>query len=195
MNKHVTQLVKQRQDPLRARYRERPGEAQIVDHAKANSVGLYPFHGKVLVGDGQEAWKFGIHRAIGGDHDLPNPGDILCASLAACLDSTVRMLAGRMGVGLAGLEVSVHAVADVRGCLMVERGVPAGFQRIDVDVHFKPEDGTDPALVSNLAGLAEQCCVILQTLRSDIPVTTRFGQRTAIHAAAGRGDAAGAASH
>lgn len=175
MSKNMTALVTQRQEPLQSHYKHAPEEARITDHAVAKGADADPFHGTVTVGDGQSApWDFGIHRAVGGDHDLPNPGDILCAALAACLDSTLRMIAARMGVALDSLEVTVSAGADVRGCLMVDRTVPAGFQRIDVDVRLKPAEGIDPARIKMLTSTAEQCCVVLQTLRGDVPVTTTF---------------------
>jgi uncharacterized OsmC-like protein len=173
-------MVKARQDPLYARYRETPGKAWITDHATASSFGSDPFHGVVVAGDGRAPpLNFGIHRAIGGDHDLPNPGDLLCASLAACLDATLRMIAGRMNVELASLEVSVSAFADVRGCLMVDRGTPVGFQRIEADVHIKAADGADPAKVGALVSAAERSCVILQTLRSNLPIEARFSEPAA----------------
>lgn len=179
MDKAAVNYVAQRQDPLRKRYLERPAEAQIVDHARADSMGSDPFHGTAVVGDAHFPLNFGIHRAVGGDHDLCNPGDILCAALAACLDSTLRLIAVRMGVTLEALEVEVSAFADVRGCLMVARDVPSGFQRIDVDVRIKAGEGVDPASIGMLTAAAERCCVILQTLRSDIPVQTRFNESTA----------------
>jgi uncharacterized OsmC-like protein len=183
MNEHTIDIVTQRQEPLRKRYRERPERAQIADHARTASIGLDPFHGVVVAGDSQVSLEFGIHRAVGGDHDLQNPGDMLCAALAACLDSTLRMIATRMGVALKTLAVEVRAFADVRGCLMVDREVPVGFQRIDVDVLIQTEDGTDPKQIGQLTSTAERCCVVLQTLRSDVPVNTRFGGQAAIAAA------------
>lgn len=179
MDGNATNLVRRRQEPLRQRYREEPGEAQIADHARADNVGADPFHGVVVAGDGAAPLTFGIHRAVGGDHDLPNPGDILCAALAACLDSTLRMIAARMGVALDALEVEAKAFADVRGCLMVDRDVPAGFQQIDVDVLISAGEGADPARIGMLTSAAERCCVVLQTLRSDVPVATRFREATA----------------
>lgn len=175
MSDDFTTLVTQRQEPLQGHYRTTPDDAQISDYAVANSAGADPFHGAVTAGDGQAGpLDFGIHSAIGGEHDLPNPGDMLCGALAACLDSTLRMIAARMGVHLDDLEVSVNALADVRGCLMVDRTVPAGFQGIDADVRLTPAEGTDPAQVRMLTSAAEQCCVVLQTLRGDVPVTTNF---------------------
>ena len=181
---HPQGLVKTRQDPLCVRYRVSPGEAWITDHATASSASSDPFHGVVVAGDGQAApLGFGIHRAVGGDHDLPNPGDLLCAALAACLDSTLRMVAERMDLRLETLEVSVKAFADVRGCLMVDRGVAAGFQRIAVDVSVKAADGVDPAKVKALVAAAERSCVVLQTLRSNPPVETRLTEPIASEAA------------
>jgi uncharacterized OsmC-like protein len=183
MNENTIDTVTQRQNSLRRLYRERPDQARIADHARTASIGRDPFHGVVVTGDSQVSLEFGIHRAVGGDHDLQNPGDMLCAALAACLDSTLRMIAARMGLVLKTVIVEVRAAADVRGCLMVDRDVPAGFQRIDVDVVVEGEDGTDPAQIGKLTSAAERCCVVLQTLRSDIAVDTRFGGPAATAAA------------
>ena len=175
MTQDMTALVKQRQDPLQDRYTNAPYAARITDHAVASNRGADPFHGTVTAGDSPDAsWDFGLHRAVGGDHDLPNPGDLLCAALAACLGSTLRMIAARMAVPLDSVEVAVRAHVDVRGCLMVDRAVPAGFERIDVDVFLNPAAGADPEQIRMLASAAERCCVVLQTLRSDVPVTTKF---------------------
>lgn len=183
MNQDATDFVARRQEPLRRLYRERPDQAQITDHALTASTGSDPFHGVVVVGEHEVSLDFGIHRAIGGDHDLQNPGDLLCAAMAACLDSTLRMIAARMGIALDEIVVEVRALADVRGCLMVDRQVPVGFRRIDVDVLIEAEEGTDPAQISKLASVAERCCVVLQTLRSDIAVDTKFRGSAAIAAA------------
>ena len=49
----------------------------------------------------------GVHRAVGGLHDAPTPGDLLCAALAACQDSTFRMIANLMNIELEDLTVDV----------------------------------------------------------------------------------------
>lgn len=159
--------VERRQRPLIERYRQAPGEARIIDRARTwGGVGEDPFHGRVVAGPDGHGTEiaFGIHRAVGGDHDAPNPGDLLCAGLAACMDSTLRMIADRLGVRLAELEVEVTAHADVRGCLRVDRAVPVGFQRIRCETRLRPADGTEPALVARLRAAAEECCVVFQTL-------------------------------
>jgi len=167
--------VRSRQDPLRKHYKVSPEDARITDRAiTTGGTGLDPFHGKVVPGseDYGIVWPFGIHRAVGGDHDLPNPGDILSAALAACLDSTIRLIAARMGVYLTSLSVEVAADVDVRGCLLVDREVPVGFQEMRCHVALEATNGTDPQLVQMLLAASENNCVVLQTLRSGVRITT-----------------------
>src|SRR5574342_492627 len=153
---HGSDKVRSRQDPLRKRYREFPEEAKITDRAKTiGGTESDPFHGKVVPGseDHGVVWSFGIHRAIGGDHDMPNPGD---------------MLAARLGVALVSLSVEVAADVDVRGCLVVDRSVPAGFQHMQCHVVLKAAEGTDPQLVQMLLAASENSCVNFQTLRAGL---------------------------
>lgn len=169
--------VRARQEPLRARYRDEPGEALITDRARTTGgAALDAFHGEIVPGseDYGVLWKFGIHRAIGGDHDLPNPGDLLCAALAACLDSTLRILADRLGVGIVSLSVEVDARIDVRGTLVVDRSVPVGFQAMRCRVRLETGEGVDPGLVQKLLAAAEHSCVNLATLRSGVSVEASY---------------------
>ncbi len=184
-------LVQQRQDPLRARYRGAPAEAWINDGAQTISAcGGDPFHGVVApANSGDATLQFGIHRAIGGFHDYPNPGDLLSAALAACFDSTLRMIAEHLGIRLETLEVKVDAECDVRGCLLVERAVPVGFQRMHCGVRLQTKDRVDEETIKRLIAAAEHSCVVMQTLRNGVNVQT---QVETIHAAAA---VAAAASH
>jgi uncharacterized OsmC-like protein len=168
-------VVKQRQDPLRERYRSVAVDARITDRARTVfDASADPFHGAVVPGEGGEQWRFGIHRAIGGYHDLPNPGDTLCAALASCLDATLRMIAERLGVPIRSVEVAVDADLDVRGTLLVDRDVPVGFQSMRCHVDLQPCGQSDPAKVRMLLAAAEHSCVVLQTLRKGVPVETRI---------------------
>lgn len=167
--------VRDRQLPLYDRYEDAPEEATITDRAKTtDGTETDPFHGVIEPGsqDYGVAWGFGIHSAVGGFHDAPNPGDVLCAALAACLDSTTRIVAARLGVTLERLEVDVSADVDVRGTLVVERDVPVGFQSMRCHVDIQAEEGTDPERVTQLVEAAEYSCVNLQTLRGGVDVAT-----------------------
>ena len=83
------------QIPLRKRYKAEPEVALVIDRARAlGNDPDDPFHSNVMpMPQCGIAVPVGVHRAIGGLHDAPTPGDILCAALAACQDSSVRMVA------------------------------------------------------------------------------------------------------
>jgi uncharacterized OsmC-like protein len=168
-------LVQRRQDPLRVRYRSEPAEAWISDGAQTISAcGGDPFHGVVVPANSADApLQFGIHRAVGGFHDYPNPGDLLSAALAACFDSTLRMIADHLGIRLESLEVKVDAECDVRGCLLVERTVPVGFQRMRCGVRLQTKDNIGEETIRMLLAAAEHSCVVMQTLRNGVAVQTQ----------------------
>ncbi|MGE5336542.1 MAG: OsmC family protein [Gemmatimonadota bacterium] len=174
-------LVQQRQGPLRERYRSVPAEAWIRDSAQTiNACAGDPFHGTVVPANGAGApLRFGIHRSVGGFHDQPNPGDILSAALAACFDSTLRILADHLGVRLESVEVKVEAECDVRGCLLVNSAVPVGFQRMCCRVLLQPKDEVDEEAIQMLVAAAENSCVVLQTLRNGVSVQTQIETRHA----------------
>jgi uncharacterized OsmC-like protein len=167
--------VSVRQDPLREEYKIAPHKASIIDGAIAKSGSVEdPFHGFVYPGSkdyGVEI-QYGIHEAVGGYHDAPNPGDILSAALSACLDSTIRIIANRLHVHIVRLEVEVTAHIDVRGTLMVDRNVRVGFQKMQCKVDIEVAKGTDSKLVDKVLTAAERSCVTLQTLRNGVEIET-----------------------
>jgi uncharacterized OsmC-like protein len=116
----------------------------------------------------------GVHRAVGGLHDAPTPGDILCAALAACQDSSVRMVANILGITLESLEVEVIGDVDVRGTLAMNAEVPVGFRAIRCAVRVKAKEGTDPRLLEKLRIASERSFVVLQTLLHPPRVETAF---------------------
>ncbi len=173
----MVSIVKQRQDPLRERYRSAADEARIIDRARTVDVRTDPFHGTVAPGDRHSIrWRFGIHKAAGGYHDQPNPGDMLCAALASCLDSTIRMVADRLHIGIRSLEVEVTAEVDNRGALVGDHTVPVGFQGMECRGRLQAADATEPAKLQMLLAAAEHSCVVLQTLRKGLPVKAHVAE-------------------
>lgn len=167
--------VRKHQNPLIKLYKQSPEKAMVTDHAKTNSSQLNdPFHGEVEPGKEEHTfvWKFGVHEGVGGPHDFPVPGDILCAALATCLDSTIRLIANRFDLRLQVLEVDVSADVDLRGTLVVDREVPVGFQSMQCHITIEGENGTDPQQIKKLVKAAEYSCVVLQTLQSGVSVET-----------------------
>jgi uncharacterized OsmC-like protein len=155
-----------------ARYREHAAEAWTTDHATTLAEVADPLHTSVDLGHGVRL-DLAVHERIGGFSELPVPGDVLCAALAACADSTLRIIASRLGVKLERLVVRAEADVDVRGTLCVEPAVPVGFQAMRVHIQLLAPEA-DPRALSKLLLAAEQCCVVLRTLRAGVPVTVSW---------------------
>lgn len=178
----------ERHASLRSLYRGRPDEAltRKVGSTSASAVpATDPFHGEVEIGRGYgTSLRFGLDRSVGGLHDRPNPGDLLCAALAACEDGTIRMVADLMGVTLEELEVEVSGEVDVRGALAIDPDVRVGFNSLACEVRLRAAAGTDPRLVDKLVAAASRFCVNLDTLRDgvDVEVKDRIQQEGAIDA-------------
>ena len=164
------------QIPLRQRYKAEPKEALVIDHARAlGSDPSDPFHSIVMpMPECGIAVPVGVHRAIGGLHDAPTPGDMLCAALAACQDSSLRIVANILGITLESLEVNVTGDVDVRGTLAMNAEVPVGFRAIRCAVRLKAREGTEPRLLEKLRIASERSCVVLQTLLHPPRVETMF---------------------
>jgi uncharacterized OsmC-like protein len=126
---------------------------------------------------GDEEAAAGEHPALDvGQEPLAErePGELLCAALAACADISVRMVADLLRVQLDELEVDVSGELDVRGTLDVDRSVPVGFQRLAMAVRVQAAPETPPARIDHLAAAAERACVVLDTLRRGVPVDVTF---------------------
>ncbi|MEZ5739891.1 MAG: OsmC family protein [Burkholderiaceae bacterium] len=164
------------QKPLRASYRATPGQAMVTDHARTGNQQLTdPFRTSVQPMDGCGiVVPIGTHAALGGPHDSPTPGDMLCAALAACQDSAFRMVANLLGIEITRLEVRVTASADVRGAMAMDPGVPVGFQVMSCEVDYSVSDGTPAAMRAKLEVAAQRCCVVQQTLKTPPEVRTVF---------------------
>jgi uncharacterized OsmC-like protein len=164
------------QKPLRARYRTEPSAALVTDHAATIGAEVDdPLHSAVepMPGCGVTV-PIGVHRGLGGLHDQPTPGDMLCAALAACQDSAVRLVANLLGVELESLVVEVTGQVDLRGTMALDMQVPVGFQSMRCRVELRPKEGTDPQRLQRLYAAAERSCVVQQTLRSGVPIETVF---------------------
>ncbi len=175
-----TSVVAERQAPLQARFVDHPNEAVAVKRVRTGGSSRDPLHGSVLpTGFPGSRWDFGIDSKVGGYDDLPNPGHLLCAALAACLDSTIRMLADRVGIELEGMRVDVTGRVDVRGCLAVDRSIRSGFREIGCAVELAADSRVDPRRMSALVEQAERLCVTLDTLREGVPVAVSVQWGTA----------------
>jgi uncharacterized OsmC-like protein len=164
------------QAPIKRRYEERPEEARISMTVRSAPSDLSdPLH-CAIAPDAVPGltWRSGAHPGVGGAGDVPCSGDLLMGALAACQEVTLRMVAAAMNVELETLEVEVSGQADLRGTLAMSREVPVGVTEIRCTTRVTVKEGTNPERARRLLESAERYCVVLNTLRSGVPVESEF---------------------
>jgi uncharacterized OsmC-like protein len=166
--------MKDRQQPLMDQYKLDSSDALVLDHAHTSSEWTdldNPLATAVRFDKSDQHTPIGVHHAVGGDSDMPTPGDILCGALAACLDSTIRIIANRFDLKLKKLNVEVVGKVDVRGTLRVDRKVPVAFQSFEVTVDVKARGFVPGKFLDRLIAGAEQSCIVMQTLSAGSEIT------------------------
>ncbi len=73
----------------------------------------------------------------GGAAGGPRPDQMMRAGLGASLAIGYRLWGARLGVGLDAIEIDIVCESDTRGQLGIAEGVPAGWQRILIDVRIR----------------------------------------------------------
>ena len=177
----AAERLRMRQRSLIDHYKHVPETALVRDHASTSDEHslddgpLDASHSWVKVGRAHSVTvPVAVHAAVGGIADYPVPGDILCAALASCTDSTIRLVANALRVDLQALSVDVAGEVDVRGALFVSPNVPVRFQRFHVNVFVRSAPGMAVERLERLLSTAEHSCVVMQTLRAAVPVTVEY---------------------
>ena len=172
--------VRELQGPLKERYLTQPEEARITLRVRSGSSDLAdPLHCAITPEAVPAlAWQSGAHPGVGGRGDVPCSGDLLLGALAACQEITVRMVAAAMGIALERLEVEAEGELDLRGTMGLDRSVPVGFSAIRCTTRVAIKDDGRPERAQRLLENAERYCVVLNTLRSGIPVESTFALDT-----------------
>lgn len=107
-----------------------------------------------LVTDKPPAWLTDMPEAVGGEARAPSPGWYLRAGAASCLVTTIAMGAAERGIALRRLEVEARSESDTRGMLGAAEGVPAGPQRMALEVTIEA-DGADDRALQDLVDYAD----------------------------------------
>jgi uncharacterized OsmC-like protein len=167
--------VRERQAPIRDRYKADPSAAQVVLAVHSGGSDLSdPLHCAVLPESAPSVtWRSGAHSAVGGDGDVPCSGDLLIGALAACQETTIRMVAANMGIELESLEIEVEADWDARGTLAMG-AYPIGLTAIRCRTTARVAGDVHGERADRLLRSAEKYCVVLNTLRSGVPVESSF---------------------
>ncbi|MFM7293586.1 MAG: OsmC family protein [Burkholderiales bacterium] len=159
------------QAPLKARYREDAGAAQLVLTA----------HGKVaqekIACDVQThlgTTRSGLHPAAGGDGALACSGDMLLQALIGCAGVTLAAVATAVGVAILDCKIEAAGDLDFRGTLGVDKTVAVGFTAIRMT--FALDTDANDAQLETLKKLTDRYCVVYQTLAKGVPIQTTFAR-------------------
>ncbi len=162
---------------LDAAYKADAGHALVVDEAVTTSAfvpGTTALYSQVTLGHYDlPPIDIGVHEKVGGNHDFPNPGELLCAAIAACFDSCIRLICCRLGVDLKALSVQVRGHVDVRGTLKMAQGVPVGFQSFTIDVDIDGGNVPEQTIAAILKA-GEESCVVMQTIKHSPPIEISY---------------------
>jgi uncharacterized OsmC-like protein len=166
----LSNAANDRQSALITRYRRQPEAAWATHLAWTEDAGTAdPYRGTVRVGLSGRALPFSLDDGVGGPHDAPAPGELLCAALAASISAAIRIVASRSDLAIERLTVMATGDVDSRGALG-EAGVRVGFQSIRLEIQLRLEDVFDPGVADVLVARAERRCELLQTLRFAVPI-------------------------
>jgi len=131
---HLRDLYEQKRLALR----RHPSLARSTAHAKVRlTAGLC-----CEVQHGERITLADLPAGEGGGASAAGPGDLMRASLGACLAIGYRSWAARFGIELASVEVDVTVEYDARGQLGLSDDVAIGWQRLRFDVRVA-SDATD----------------------------------------------------
>lgn len=172
--------LRERQAPLKQQYETDPESAKIVMSVRSVTAGNEPTRCTIATagadGKALASWDAAAHPMAGGDGELACSGDLLLASLAACQEITVRMVAAAMGVDLQELEVVVEGDMDFRGTMGIDPETPVGFTAIRSSVRLAAD--VPEERLAKLAARAERYCVVGATLREGTSLTTDISARS-----------------
>lgn len=162
------EALREAQEPLKRRYIEDPGAAQVTLHARgALGEGV-----SCSLQTGRAVAEAGLHPATGGDGSQLCSGDMLLEALVACAGVTLRAVATSLQIPIGDGTVSAEGDLDFRGTLGVSREAPVGFSAIRLD--FELDTDTSDEQLETLVRLTERYCVVLQTLRGLPEVVTNY---------------------
>jgi uncharacterized OsmC-like protein len=97
----------------------------------------------------------------------------LLGALAACQETTIRMVAANLGIELESLDTTVEADWDPRGTLAMG-DYPIGLKAIRCTTTIRVGGDVAEDRAARLLRSAEKYCVVLNTLRSGVPVESNF---------------------
>jgi uncharacterized OsmC-like protein len=162
--------LRAQQAPLKDSYRAHPAAALVTLHAEGQlGEGV-----ACRVSTGQALVEAGLHPATGGSGLQACSGDMLLQALVACAGVTLSAVATALEIPLQEGRLRAEGDLDFRGTLGMSKEVPVGFREIRLE--FLLKSTATPEQLAKLVELTERYCVVLQTLRAPVNVTTTLGR-------------------
>lgn len=162
--------IRERQRPLKERYRADAATARLVHSVSSVPVPDDPMRSRLT--NGTQNWEIAAHAMAGGPDGMACSGDLLLAALAGCQEITIKMVAAAIGIALDDLRVTVTGEMDFRGTMGVEREAPVGYQRLTCEIHVRAAG--DQGRLQRMIEKAEQYCVVRDTLTRGVPIESRI---------------------
>jgi len=164
------------QAPIRESLKRDPASADVkLTVGSAQSDLDDPLHCAITPESVKDVvWRSGAHPAVGGSGDVPCSADLLLGALAACQETTLRMVAANLGIELESLEVTVTGDWDPRGTLAMGKEFPIGLTGIRSTTSVAIKGDVEGDRAERFLRSAEKYCVVLNTLRNGVPVESSF---------------------
>lgn len=154
------------QAPIKDKYRQDPNAARVILKAEGrlgDGIACRIETGKAIA-------EAGLHPATGGDGSQLCSGDMLLEALVACAGVTLKAVATALDIPVRDGVVKASGIFDARGTLGVDKEAPVGLDAIELSFEIDA-DATEEQLAS-LHKLTERYCVVLQTIRGNVPVAS-----------------------
>lgn len=171
--------LKQRQAPLKSKYRDDPASALCTLRVAGT---LDPARVACAIDTWGRRVEAGLHPAAGGDGTFACSADMLLEALVGCAGVTLLAVATALQVPIQGGTVIAEGDVDFRGTLGVSREVPVGF--LAIRLTFTLDGDATPEQLESLKKLCERYCVVAQSLKTPLSVTVGLSQSSSGRSAA-----------
>jgi uncharacterized OsmC-like protein len=105
---------------------------------------------------------------LGGKNGAPSPLDFILAAHAGCLNYMTYFIARELDIPVHGTEITVKGSLDPAKFAGTDRGVRAGYQSLEVNIHIKSPASAEQ--VSRLKSEVEARCPVSDNLAHPTPV-------------------------
>ncbi len=110
--------------------------------------------------------RVGLPEHEGGDGGAPTPGQLMRASIGACLAMGYRLWSARLEIPIDDVAVDLHFETDLRGQLGVEPDILPGWNKLVYTVRLTT--AAPAADVERLVQIADRTSAMLGNLRTEV---------------------------